>query len=756
MIKQMLRRIKARGRQLYAQLQSVKQPVAGLKDTVADLLFSIDSLSYGKLDGNIVVRGWAYHPKLEVVLVELDGEIIEKIKPDLARPDVMQAVGCFPRNVRPGFELVIHVKEDWFHNRGASRLAVFSVINGVRRKLAQTYIFNKDRYEKAYISEVQEENFYFTVGSSNISLGGFGDFKEKLGPFAIGTCQLGFMVPLLYMRSTKGEADDWKFDPGFSESLRQRNGKPVIGDSLNSIIEFSRTKQLPCVIGLNGGIWGDASGTCPEWDLTDHLEENKLNCQWNQYDEVMPDDCLKHLTGAEYAPELSRSLTLNSYNEIVRSYKKRNLQQAAKEIVRFMQENPGLYLGSNLDPDCYQNPFFEGEQWYDYNPQTVQQFRDWLSGTGLYSDSLSLNLQHDPYTLEELNGLLGTSFATWEEIQPPREQPCRPLLGKTDMFLQLWENFRRHIVHRHYSDLSCWLVEAGIPCGKIFSSQGFTAPRFTSDPFALHMNSPVKNYDSGGMSLAGSKPELGHIGAILYGESARNTIRTENGKTFFENIYSIDPDWAVVEFNPADLRDHPKHLPDYAFAWDCLRQIFNHGARYLNLMAWNGNTGKDLDKHYFNAHMALRDTPLEEAVIDFMLIHSDVPRGAICYSFGSMVYPSWEGWKTTDNQCVPTSEGLSVKLNADLMLIAPHEYLLAGKQCVRLRIKKIGFSLCVHVDVLVDGVIFSGTQRLVEMDDCYEICIDLQEPIKEHSQDIALQLATNRTQYIIIQRIIFD
>lgn len=108
---------------------------------------------------------------------------------------------------------------------------------------------------------------------------------------------------------------------------------------------------------MNGGIWSDAAGSCPEWDLTDHLEEDIDNCQWNQRDEVMPDDYLKHLTGAESAPELSRALTLNHYNKTVRAYKKRNLQQAGKVIAEFARENPELYIGTNLDPDCYQNPF---------------------------------------------------------------------------------------------------------------------------------------------------------------------------------------------------------------------------------------------------------------------------------------------------------------------------------------------------------------------------------------------------------------
>ena len=41
-------------------------------------------------------------------------------------------------------------------------------------------------------------------------------------------------------------------------------------------------------------------------------------------------------------------------------------------------------------------------------------------------------------------------------------------------------------------------------------------------PFAIDLTSPPRNYDSGGMSIAGAKPALGHLGVILYGEAAVN------------------------------------------------------------------------------------------------------------------------------------------------------------------------------------------------------------------------------------------
>lgn len=646
--------------------------------------FCIDFISRGPVDNELHIEGWLYStaPVFDL-FVQVNGQVLLSFQPDVVRHDVQSVFSDMDPSIITGFNLHIDLAASCLGIRGATEVQLFYRCADKHELLATTVVYDASRYPKR--TYVGDQAFHFTVASSNISLGGFGDFKSKLAPFAIGNCQLGFMAPVLYMRSTQGAQHDWQFDPSFDESRTQASGKLVLADSLDTIFKYAIEHQVPCVIGLNGGIWGDAAGSCPEWDLTDHLEESEENCQWNQRNEVMPDDYLTHLTGAETAPELSRSLTLNHYNSSVRQYKKRNLQQAAQSIVEFAQQHPQLYLGSNLDPDCYHNPFFEGEQWYDFNPQTLEQFRHWLSATGAYAHELKHCIQHTPWSLPQLNRYLGTEFESWSDVEPPRHVHCKPCTTAEEKALTLWEQFRRHTVHRHYTDLSDWLVEAGLPSRMIFSSQGFTSPRGRIDPFALQLTSPLKNYDSGGMSLAGSKPDQGHVGAILYGESARNAISTETQRSFFENIQALDPDWAVVEFNPADLRDDAQALPDYGFAWQCLREMFNHGARFVNLMAWNGSSGQDHGYAGFNAHMALRDTPLEQALIDFMLMYADIARGDQCYTFGTQRFTSLEGWHSPRHKLTATAQGLQVQLiDQQARLYAPQPYLYHTAKTIQL------------------------------------------------------------------------
>ena len=92
------------------------------------------------------------------------------------------------------------------------------------------------------------------------------------------------------------------------------------------------------------------------------------------------------------------------------------------------------------------------------------------------------------------------------------------------------------------------------------------------------------------MSVEGAIPRNGHLGAIVYGQSALNDIRVEGDANLFATFHQMDPGWAVGEFNTADFRT-PKELPSYAMGYHALREMFNYGARFASPMAWNGSNG---------------------------------------------------------------------------------------------------------------------------------------------------------------------
>jgi hypothetical protein len=371
----------------------------------------------------------------------------------------------------------------------------------------------------------------------------------------------------------------------------------------------------------------------------------------------------------------------------VRHYKKRNLQQAASHLVAFAKERPDLFVGVNLDPDLYVNPFFGEVAWFDFNPGTLRQFREWLAGSGPYAGrpdpgvpDLSAYRRARPLTLDEVGRLAGRRFDRWEDVDPPRafvRDGPRPFWS--DPWVREWEVFRRHLVDLHYDELSRWLVEAGIPAERIWSSQGFMAPHDAAMPFALRVDSPVKNYDSGGMSVEGAKPAAGHLGAILYGASAQNAIRMEGKRTLFGEFAALDPRWAVVEYNSADLRQ-PKALPTYADAYRGLREMWNYGARYVSPMAWPGSSGRDAGRPGYDPFTAWRDTPLEDAARDFLVARAGLPLGSRLWTFGAAGHADDDGWTATRGRLAARPGHLAITPDASrrVELVSPPELRLDG------------------------------------------------------------------------------
>jgi hypothetical protein len=542
-----------------------------------------------------------------------------------------------------------------------------------------------------FIGERSTPPFFVIPALSGVAAGGAFGLDTWYSAYVSRTTRIGMRVPVLYLRTTTGRLDDYRFDAAFD--VRRRMGdRAVVDDALEDVLSHARQVRLPVLITLNGGIWADAAGSVPEWDVNDRLEEDSRNCQWNARDEVMPDDYLKHLPGSHAAPELARALTLNVYATDVRRYKRRNLLQAAQAIVCFMREHPDLLVGVNLDPDVYINPFFSEAQWYDYNPETLRQFRHWLAGTGPYAGAreeglpdLSSHRRTPTLSLSDVAQLARRAFATWDDVDPPRafsRDPAHPFWE--DAWVREWETFRRHVVSLHYDELAQWLVEAGIPRDRIWSSQGLMAPADGCMPLALKITSPVKNYDSGGVSIEGSKPRDGHLGAIVYGDAASNDIAMENGGTLFDTLAAIDPGFAIVEFNTADLR-HPERHPTYGAAYRALRDLWNAGARFVSPMAWNGANGSHANRPDYVPYTAWRNTPLEEAARDFLLARSGLPLGTKLWTFGTQVHADDDGWRSESGTLQSTPGALELRANANgrLTLLSPRELALSRRRVDR-------------------------------------------------------------------------
>ena len=626
-----------------AKQQPLAPPEGAIDTPVADAV----------IGPRIAITGWALdRAGIKSVEIRIGGQKFPAVL-GIVRSDVAQAKPDYPDNARAGFEFTADLKSHpappGVDQRAFTVVAIAN--DGREAVLGHRRIIDAAALERwRDVPQARTRPFYLLPALSGIPLGGARELDQAYAPYESSTLRVGMRVPLLYLRTTRGRDADYAFDPGFDIEHRCTTTRRVAEDALALTLATSAHLDLPLLLTLNGGIWASAACDAPDWDVNDRLAQDPLNCQWNEKDSVMPADALSDIPGLTDAPRLGRSLTFNVYARDVRRYQKRNLQQAAHLIGDYMREHPELLVGINLDPDTYLNPFFSERQWYDYNPGTLRQFRHWLAGTGPYAGAsegapdLWAYRRRKPLTLAEASRLAGRNFATWNDVDPPRafsRDPAHPFWK--DPWVREWEVFRRHLVALHYEELAQWLTEAGIPRDRIWTSQGFMAPAGDAMPFALTIDSPVKNYDSGGMSVAGSKPPDGHLGAILYGASAVNDIPMENGKRLFATLAAIDPGFGVVEFNTADLRN-PAAPPSYAAGYRALRDLWNAGARFVSPMAWNGSNGVNAGKPGYTTYTAWRNTPLEDAARDFMLARYGLAPGSLLWTFGTAAHADGDGW----------------------------------------------------------------------------------------------------------------
>jgi hypothetical protein len=606
----------------------------------------------------------------------------------LPRGDVAAVRPGYPDNPHSGFELAEDLSR-YPAAAGVERrtLAVVAIAgDGSETLLGRRSIIESSAHARwHFLRHRSTTPFYVIPALSGVAAGGATGLESWYSAYVSSSTRIGMRVPILYLRTTTGRADDYRFDGDFDVGRRQ-GARAVADDALSPVLAHAHSRNLPVLVTLNGGIWADAAGTCPDWDVNDRLEEDVGNCQWNERDEVMPDDRLEHLPGSQQAPELARALTLNVYARRVRHYKRRNLQQAAAPLVAFMRAHPELFIGVNLDPDVYINPFFAEAQWYDYNPGTLAQFRHWLAGSGPYAGdtddgvpALSSYRRAVPLSLRDVADIARTPFRRWADVDPPRAFPrdaARPYWQ--DPWVREWEHFRRHLVALHYDELARWLIDAGIPADCIWSAQGLMAPTGEAMPLALSLTSPVTNYDSGGVSIEGSKPRDAHLGAIVYGASATNDIPMENGRSLYATLREIDPGFAIVELNTADLRQPERH-PTYAAAYRALRELWNAGARFVSPMAWNGSNGMQADSAQYVSYTAWRNTPLEEATCDFLLARSGLPRESRLWTFGTQLHADDDGWRVEAGsvRCLPGALDIAADAACRIVLVSPREVAVA-------------------------------------------------------------------------------
>ena len=669
-----------------------RPPATAAATTAAPAIGWIDSPVADTIAGTaFATSGWALS-RAGVRAVEIRiGDRRYPAKIGIARPDVAAVNPGYPDSAAAGFEFSGDFAVEQAGDLAAQQTALIVVVakDGAETVLGRRTLVGGAAMTRwrALLDErpaLASPPLRFLMMTSGVGAGGADGIGTTYLPYLSRTMQVGMAVPILYLRTTRGAGGDWVFDPDFDLSRKCRD-RAIADDTLHGVIRHAIDRQVPVQFILNGGIWADSTCDTPEWDINDHLEANRANCQWTQDNEVLADDYLRNLPGSTHSPELARSLTYNVYASRVRHYKRRNLQAAATVVAAFAREHPDLFAGVVLDADTYMNPFVGDGRWYDYNPGMLKQFRHWLAGSGPYAGSsppgvpdLSSYRRAKPLSLADVNRLARKSWKRWDEVDPPRvfpglkKAPVPPgaLPFWEDPWHVEWDSFRKHVIALHYDELSAWVAATGIPRDAILSAQAFIAPDPGNRPVSVHIVGGSPDYDSAGVSIEGAIPRQGRLGTILYGPAAENHHTMPDGHSLFATLARLDPGWGIVEYNATDLK-HPDERPTYAQSYHTFRDLFNFDGSRISVMAWNGSNGLFRDQPGYVPFTSWRNTPGEDAMRDFLVEHADLPRGARLWTFGSPRHADADGWTVEGGTLVAGAGHVDLAFDGSVTLASP-------------------------------------------------------------------------------------
>jgi hypothetical protein len=239
------------------------------------------------------VSGWALDSSgITRVEIRLDA-LRFNANVGLARSDVAEVKSAFPQSAHSGFDFVGDFTP-YPAAPGVDR-RILSVV-AVAQDGRESVLARKSVIEPAALTRWRDvpqsaaPPFYFLPALSGIKLGGARELDTQYAHYLSHTTRVGMRVPILYLRTTKGPAGDYVFDADWD--IERRCGERRIAeDSLAATARLPPRKTV-CrrVLTLNGGIWADAACDVPAWDINDKLEEDVANCQWNEKNQVMPDD----------------------------------------------------------------------------------------------------------------------------------------------------------------------------------------------------------------------------------------------------------------------------------------------------------------------------------------------------------------------------------------------------------------------------------------------------------------------------------
>jgi hypothetical protein len=413
------------------------------------------------------------------------------------------------------------------------------------------------------------------------------DLRARLGTGG-EYAKVGFTAVSRYMNETLGKSQDFAFDPTL----------------LRNILNLSVDLNFPVLIVLNGGPWGDvAVPENPEVNLIDYLEQWPENSQWRD-DNTVPSDNAYAVGG------LGRILTFNNYNSTVHNYRKRNFQAAVQEIYSFYQSHHDLFVGITIDPEVFMNPYY----YSDYNPQTIQEFRD--------------HLKRKYGTISAFNRAMRINLATFDQIDPPRPSFGHALGGNP--LGEEWTDFRAFLVDNEVQRQVNWAKEVGLPAERVYTHQ------------TVRTDNPVWSRYVLASPLYTAHVEGGSLGITTLQDTCFDSV-------LFDSARNLGGNWGIFEYNPTK----PSGTA-YQTYISALQLAYEKQAHVLSPYTWS----QESNEIFYN----IKGTAFETAIRDFVAQKAGVPFRASASGGTGEIYG--KVISATTRRAIP---GTAVRINSSVM-----------------------------------------------------------------------------------------
>ena len=351
------------------------------------------------------------------------------------------------------------------------------------------------------------------------------DYRARLLAFNGGrmpaNLKVGISFPSWFMRATLDDAYDFIYSPYEA------------GHGMEYFINLAREAQVPLGMHFNGMPWGDSTNqSLPQ--LQNYLEEYGGG-EFLQVDRLgrirmasLPQDPTLNEQATNGAPCLEMQLTLSRNATMVQDYVSRNARIAARALGWYREEFPDVVKFASMSSEYGQNVAANNE-FCDYSQWSRQEFRDWLSGAGFYTNA------GQNESLADLNnafaGAPGFPHTIGVSVQPPTTVNWNGAVPVGAWWCK-WQQFRVAQVHNMEQAQMDWTREAGWSPDFIYGHQIPLSPASTVDRELKYASPWTTAFVLGGSD-----------GITTYGSTAASAAT-------FAAVDGDNANWGILEFNP--------------------------------------------------------------------------------------------------------------------------------------------------------------------------------------------------------------